>query len=45
MREMRCNGSTESRPGNVFHSDFLEGPLAYFDVTVRNSLQPLYVTK
>ena len=42
---MRCIGSTESRPGNVFHPDFLEGRPAYFDITVRNSLQPLYVTK
>ena len=25
MREMRCNGSTESRPGDAFHPDFLEG--------------------
>ena len=25
MREMRCNSSTESRPGDVFQSDFLEG--------------------
>ena len=44
MREMRCNGSTESRPGDAFHPDFLEVRPAYFDVTVRNSLQPLYVT-
>ena len=42
---MRCNGSTEIRPGDVFHPDFLEGRPAYFDVTVRNSLQPSYVTK
>ena len=38
MRKMRCNGSTESRPGDVFHPDFLEGRPAYFDVTVSNSL-------
>ena len=45
MREMRCNGSTESCLRDVFHPDFLEGRPAYFVVTVRNSLQPLYVTK
>ena len=44
MREMWCNGSTESRPDDVFHPACMEGRAAYFDVTVRNSLQPLYVT-
>ena len=29
MREMRCNGSTESRPGDGFHPDFLEGRPAH----------------
>ena len=29
MREMRCNGCTESRPGDVFHPDFLEARSAY----------------
>ena len=45
VKEVRCSGSDESRPGDVFHPDFLEGKPAYFDITVRNSLQPLYVTK
>ena len=45
MREMMCNGFTESHPGDVFHPYFLEGGPAYFDMTVRNSLQPLHVTK
>ena len=37
MREMMCNGSTESHPGDVFHPYFLESGPAYFDMTVRNS--------
>ena len=45
MKKMRWNGSTESRAGDIFHPDFLEGRPAYFDITVRKSLQPLYVTK
>ena len=37
-REQRC-GSGLDRPGDVYHPDFLYGKPAYFDVTVRNSLQ------
>ena len=44
-REMRCSTTSESRPGDVFHPDFEKGLPAYFDLTVRNSLQPTYIIK
>ena len=31
------------RLGDVFHPDFEQGLPTYFDMTVRNSLQPLYI--
>ena len=33
------------RPGDVFHPDFEQGLPTYFDLTVRNSLQPLYIAQ
>ena len=44
-REQKCGGESNNRPGDVFHPDFLEGRPAFFDVSVRNSLQPSYVSK
>ncbi|XP_062502891.1 uncharacterized protein LOC134179892 [Corticium candelabrum] len=42
-KEQRCNSHNNARPGDVFHPDFLQGRAAYFDVTVRNSLQASYL--
>ena len=42
-REQHCGGYDNSRPGDVYHPDFLLGRPAYFDITIRNSFQPSYV--
>ena len=44
-REQKCGGESNNRPGDVFHPDFLEGRLAFFYVSVRNSMQPSYFSK
>ena len=41
--EQTCNSNNNKRPGDLYHPDFLEGRPAYFDVSVRNSLQPSYI--
>ena len=33
------------RPGDIFHPNFQHGLPTYFDVTVRNSLQPAYLVR
>ena len=38
-KEQRYPGSRLDCPGDVFHSDFVHGKPAYFDVTVRCPLQ------
>ena len=43
--EQRCSGEDGRRPGDVYHPDFLEDKAGYFDISIRNSLQPSYVTK
>ena len=42
---MRCDSTSEARPGDIFHPDFEQGLPTYFDLTVRNSLQPAYLIK
>ncbi|XP_062518972.1 uncharacterized protein LOC134194086 [Corticium candelabrum] len=42
-KEQRCNSHNNARPGDVFHPDVLQGRAAYFDVSVRNSLQASYL--
>ncbi len=44
-KEQRCNTDTCARPDDIFHSDFEQGCTTYFDVTVRNTMQPSYVTQ
>ena len=44
-RKQKCEGESNNRPGDVFHPDFLEDRPAFFDVSVRNSMQPSYVSK
>ena len=41
VKETRCNGSDESRPGDGYPPNFLENRSGYIDITVRNSLQPV----
>ena len=43
-KEQRTGGQDSShRPGDIYHPDFINGKPAFFDITVRNSLQPRYV--
>ena len=43
--EQRCQGDHLDRPGDIFHPDFQDGRPAYFDVTVRNTLQPAFLAE
>ena len=36
--------NVDNCPGDVFHPDFSEGRAGFFDVTVRNSLLPIFIT-
>jgi len=36
-------GDGNDRPGDIFHPDFRDGKPGYFDVTVRQSLQPCFL--
>ena len=42
-REQTCSGSSRARPGDIFHPDFADGRPAFFEVTVRNTVQAKYV--
>ena len=42
--EQICGSSNYKRPGDIYHPDYLDGVPAYFDVTVRNSLLPQFVS-
>ena len=44
-KEQRCSSDNSTRPGDVFHPDFDQGRPTYFDITVRNSLQPSYIVQ
>ena len=43
-REQHC-GNSNNRPGDVYHPDFALGKSAYFDVSVRSSLQPKFLSR
>ena len=43
--EQRCAGDGKARPGDVYHPNFLEGKPAYFDISVRNTLQPQFLNQ
>ena len=43
--EQRCQGDHQDRPGDIFHPDFQYGRPAYFDITVRNTLQPAFLAE
>ena len=42
VRKQHC-GEGNSRPGDVYHPNFQQGKPAYFDISVRSSLQPQYL--
>ena len=41
--EQGCSSNNYKKPGDLFHSDFLDGRSAFFDITVRNSLLPRFI--
>ena len=43
--EQRCASDRQLRPGDVFHSSFQNGKPGYFDITVRNTLQPAFLMR
>ena len=40
---MCCSTTSKSTPDDIFHPDFQHGLPTYFDVSVRNFLQPSYI--
>ena len=38
-----CSSDSSTRPGDMFHPDFEQACPTFFDIEVRNSLQPLYI--
>ena len=43
-REQRICRDDRSKPGDVFHPHFTDGKPTYFDVSVRNMIQPSSIT-
>ena len=43
--EQLCGSDRQLRPGDVFYPSFQNGKLGYFDVTVRNTLQPAFLMR
>ena len=43
-REQTCSAQSNSRPGDIYHADFLHGKPTY-DVLVRNSFHLAYIVK
>ena len=43
LREQKSSSENDSRPGDIYHPNFLYGRPAYFDVTVCNSFQPKFL--
>ena len=41
----RCSSSKQTRSGDVYHPDCERGLPAYFDLSVRSSLQPSFLTQ
>ena len=37
--EQNCSANNQSRPGDIYHPDFLNGNPAFSDISVCNSLQ------
>ena len=41
----QCSGMDSNKPGDVYHPDFTKGLLSYFDISVRNPMQPTHIAK
>ena len=44
-RERTCSSKSKACPGDIFYTDFVDGRPAFFDVTVRNTVQTKYVSE
>ena len=44
LREQRASYDDGLRPGNVFHPNFQHGCPAYFDVSIRCTTQPAFIS-
>lgn len=44
VQEQWC-GTTNKRPGDIYHPNFSLGKPAYFNLSVRGSLQPQFLVK
>ena len=42
-REQTCSSNSKACPGDIFHSDLVDGRPAFFDVTVRNTVRANYI--
>ena len=39
------SGDNQSQPGDLYHFDFCQGCPAFFDVSVRNTLSPSFISQ
>ena len=44
LKEQRASYDDGLRPGDIFHPDFQHGRSAYFDVSVRSTIQPAFIS-
>ena len=44
-QEQRATGDSQRRPGDVYHPDFLDSCPTFFNISVRNSLQPNHLNE
>ena len=43
-REQNCSANWYSHPGDIYHLEFPDGRPVFFDITVCNSLQPVFIS-
>jgi len=44
LKEQRASSENQSRPGDVYHPNFQYGRPAFFDISVRSTTQPSYIS-
>ena len=44
LKEQCASYNNGLRPGDIFHPDFQNGRSAYFDVSIRSTTQPAYIS-
>ncbi len=44
-REQRVSGESQARPGDIYHPDYSNGYPTFFDISVRNTLQPSVINR